>query len=658
MATCPWMTRCWTFQEKFLARQMSFCLRTGRINPRIFLFLAELSRKYIFAPHKLIAGIKFYKDSRDRYEQVNDRNTIRDVTPFEGLLSHDTNRDGNDSQDTTPTTLEMEDSNQISRKDGDTPNRQISAGENLQRYDIMLALEALQIVLNIDGIFTQGYDCWLEDTDAEDPFEDFADWISTRLQPLLFSSPVWIQKFLGPPKLNVLPRTETLKFVKVWNELGRRTTSQTQDIAGILALCIGISPWQVMILDQNPKDITNSKASPLLRFEGMKRIFRSLRELPFSILLTRSFVDYPKCATEGWVPAFPSGSLSIDDGVMIWNKDRTELIFPSTAYNHIYLVDLNLSEDTLRFDINFEISLPEEIDPVSLGPVTVHLPRPLRISQVNKPFALMFPFSEQDEKLAGPIGVIFEVLEERSHAIILQFHSHFRYDMAVPDHSATSAVHAGESKVTQYILKCSKFSQHAFGRTAFLTILGAEDAWPDPVSTREDLVVENTLHSQIFIAIIYFFWLRMCYCTLPDTNEVISEFAWTAEYFSRAPPWVHTFCTTFFWILWIPWRMPPISWYFWCLGWVAKFHQRIALLGLHLPRRHDWENCLRLTYGLIFLRHLVFNAIEKGEIIQGARAVEREDLLTSSPYDAADVTAVRRTRALYLRTYPRAWLLL
>lgn len=153
---------------------------------------------------------------------------------------------------------------------------------------------------------------------------------------------------------------------------------------------------------------------------------------------------------------------------------------------------------------------------------------------------------------------------------------------------------------------------------------------------------------------IYLFWPRRCYSTLPNINGLISEVPWIIQGLSRAPPWLH-----FAWraISYVG-RMPPVSWFVRFFEWAIKLQRRIVLAGLPFPKRDDWHYCFPLTYGIVMLRKFAFSRVEKNEIMESDREATRQDLLTSSPYDAADAEgaiSVGKTRRLSLRTYPSAW---
>jgi hypothetical protein len=132
-------------------------------------------------------------------------------------------------------------------------------------------------------------------------------------------------------------------LVSVWNPLSHRSTTQREDLHGLLALMLNLSALEVLQLRKDRR---------------MMAILRSQDKLPLSML----FFPYPDNAPlirgYEWVPSYPSGTLSEYFGTMRWSTDGATLKFvPSESGSIIFKIDLDgeLIEYSFQFALNPDI---------------------------------------------------------------------------------------------------------------------------------------------------------------------------------------------------------------------------------------------------------------------------------------------------------------
>ncbi|KAF4627166.1 hypothetical protein G7Y89_g10991 [Cudoniella acicularis] len=104
-------------------------------------------------------------------------------------------------------------------------------------------------------------------------------------------------------------------FIEVWNELAVRRTTYPDDLHGILAVLLGLSPLEIF------QRANGTKQPPS---ERMMAIIKSQQFLPLAML----FMPHPEgtvlCEnheSQAWLPQFPTGRLNMDFGQMCWTTD-------------------------------------------------------------------------------------------------------------------------------------------------------------------------------------------------------------------------------------------------------------------------------------------------------------------------------------------------
>ena len=131
-----------------------------------------------------------------------------------------------------------------------------------------------------------------------------------------------------------------LVFTEVWNELAVRRTTYPEDLHGILAVLLGLSPLEIF------QDSNGTKRPPS---ERMLAIIKSQQSLPLAML----FMPHPEgitlsesCESQGWLPPFPAGRLHMDFGQMYWSADGAGLEFKLADSNSCALIVDNIEPGT------------------------------------------------------------------------------------------------------------------------------------------------------------------------------------------------------------------------------------------------------------------------------------------------------------------------
>jgi len=128
----------------------------------------------------------------------------------------------------------------------------------------------------------------------------------------------------------------------VWNPLSHRSTTQREDLHGLLAIMLNLSALEVLQLKKDRR---------------MLAILRSQDKLPLSML----FFPYPDSAPlirgYEWVPSYPAGTLTEYFGTMGWGTSGDGLKFvPSETRSILFKIELDgeLIENSFNFALNLD----------------------------------------------------------------------------------------------------------------------------------------------------------------------------------------------------------------------------------------------------------------------------------------------------------------
>jgi hypothetical protein len=131
-------------------------------------------------------------------------------------------------------------------------------------------------------------------------------------------------------------------LVSVWNPLSHRSTTQRDDLHGLLAIMLSLSALEVLQLRKDRR---------------MLAILRSQDKLPLSML----FFPYPDSAPlirgYEWVPSYPAGTLTEYFGTMGWNRSGNGLKFvPFETRSILFKIELDgeLIENSFNIALNLD----------------------------------------------------------------------------------------------------------------------------------------------------------------------------------------------------------------------------------------------------------------------------------------------------------------
>lgn len=140
--------------------------------------------------------------------------------------------------------------------------------------------------------------------------------------------------------VDTLKEEKQSMLVSVWNPLSHRSTTQREDLHGLLAILLSLSALEVLQLKEDCR---------------MLAILRSQGKIPLSMLFFPYLDGTPLIRGYEWVPSYPSGTLMEHFGTMKWSKDGASLKFvPSETRSILLKVELDgeLVENVFKITLN------------------------------------------------------------------------------------------------------------------------------------------------------------------------------------------------------------------------------------------------------------------------------------------------------------------
>lgn len=150
-------------------------------------------------------------------------------------------------------------------------------------------------------------------------------------------------------------------FIRICNELARRSTTKSEDTLSVLAIALGLCPSKVV-----SRNTDGSGPS----FRGMKTILRSQNYLGFDLFFQAFPSLVPLCPVDKWVPFFPHINMDLASVFVAWAPDGSGLVLPNWMPSfHVLAIEDGLKRNFfgLRCQPNSSHEpVPERIEPIFL----------------------------------------------------------------------------------------------------------------------------------------------------------------------------------------------------------------------------------------------------------------------------------------------------